>query len=211
MNNKPIVIIGGGGHASVLVDVLHRQNKDIIAIISPDDINSRNIFDGIQHLRSDDDILQFPAAQIELVNAIGVAPRSSFRRNINEKYLAWGYQFATVIADNASISKYAKILPGAQILTRAVVHPGAVIGSHAIINTAAIVEHDCSVGAYNFIAPGAILCGQVVTGEDVFIGAGATVIPNLKIGNSGIVTAGAVLVSSLNAGNICYHSRTVIK
>ncbi|WP_342324538.1 acetyltransferase [Kosakonia sp. BYX6] len=211
MNNKPVVIIGGGGHASVLIDILLRQKRDVIAIISPDDINGRKIFSGVRHLRSDNDILQFSPMQVELVNAVGVAPRSKLRQRINENYLSWGYHFATVIADNAIVSDYAEIMPGAQILTRAVIHPGTIIGSHSIINTGVIIEHDCKIGAYNFIAPGATLCGQVVTGENVFVGAGATVIPNLNIGDSGIVTAGAVLVGSLDPGKICYHSRMVIR
>jgi sugar O-acyltransferase (sialic acid O-acetyltransferase NeuD family) len=195
----------------VLVDILLRQNREIKAIISPDDISGRPIFKGIQHLKSDDDIFRFSSSDVELVNAIGTAPRSTLRRRINEKYINQGYRFAKVIAECAFISKYADIHDGVQILTSAVIHPGAVINAHCVVNTGAIVEHDCFIGAYNFIAPRATLCGQVRTGENVFIGAGATVIPNLSIGNEAIVTAGTILTSSLDAGRICYPCRTEIK
>ncbi|TNZ44854.1 shikimate dehydrogenase, partial [Vibrio parahaemolyticus] len=42
----PLVIIGGGGHASVLVDLLRNQNRTILAVMSPDDISTRQAFDG---------------------------------------------------------------------------------------------------------------------------------------------------------------------
>lgn len=195
----------------MLVDILMRQNREIKAIISPDDITSRSVFNDIEHLKSDDDILRFSPASIELVNAIGTAPRSTLRRRINEQYLKRGYRFAKVISDYAYISEHACIHDGVQILTHAVVHPGAVIGVHSIINTGAIIEHDCFIGAYNFIAPRATICGQVKTGENVFIGASATIIPNLSIGNDAIVTAGSVLVSTLDSGKVCYPCKTVIK
>ncbi len=195
----------------MLVDILMRQHREIKAIISPDDITGRSVFNGIAHLKADDDILRFSPESIELVNAIGTAPRSSVRRRINEQYLNRGYRFAKVISDNAYISEYAQIHDGAQILTHAVVHPGAIIGAHSVVNTGAVIEHDCIIGAYNFIAPRATLCGQVKTGENVFIGANATIIPNLSIGNDAVITAGSVLVSRLDTGKVCYPCKTVIK
>ena len=39
----PLIIIGGGGHASVLVDILRSQNRQILALISPDDVSSRTV------------------------------------------------------------------------------------------------------------------------------------------------------------------------
>lgn len=209
MNKRAIVIIGGGGHAAVVVDILKKQRREIKAIISPEDISERSIFDGITHLSSDDDISRFDPNDVELVNAIGSSPHSFLRRRINEKYIDKGYRFAKVIADDAHISEYAQIKEGVQILTRAVVHPGAIIGAHSIINTGAVIEHDCIIGGYNFIAPQATLCGQVITSENVFIGAGATVIPNIRV--DGIVAAGAVLVTDLAANKMCYPSRSIIK
>lgn len=211
MNKKPIVILGGGGHASVLVEILKTQRRKIKAIVCPDNIASRPVFNNIQQLYADEDILQFSSDDIELVNAIGTRPRSTLRYCINEKFLAWGYHFATVISDSAYVSDHAYIGDGVQILTYAVIHPGTVIGNHTVINTRAVIEHDCTIGAYNFIAPGAVLCGQVRTKDNVFIGAGATIIPNIDIEEKGIVTAGAILVTTLRTGKACYPGKALIK
>ncbi|ATF91958.1 acetyltransferase [Cedecea neteri] len=211
MSKLPVVIIGSGGHASVLVDILKKQQREIKAIISHSIPTERKIFEGIEHFSHDSDILKFNVDEIELINAIGASPHSTLRKTITNNYLALGYNFASVIADSAIVSTDVDIEKGVQILTRAVIHPGAKIGSFSVINTAAIIEHDCVLGENNFIAPGAVLCGQVSTGQDVFVGAGAVIIPNITLGINAIVGAGAVLTNDLNADQMCYPARMNIK
>ena len=189
----PIVIIGGGGHASVLVDILLKQNRNIIAVISPENIYERSIFKGLTQLKNDDDILQFPIDAIRLVNGIGMLPKSGLRRRLNQYYLSLGYSFETVIAPEAIISPFATILLGAQIFPAAVIQAGANIGAHSIINTGAVIEHDCHIGEYNHIAPRVTMCGQVSTSTNVFIGANATIFNNTVIGENSVIGAGAVV------------------
>ncbi|MGR5464702.1 acetyltransferase [Photobacterium damselae subsp. damselae] len=207
MNDKatlPIVMIGGGGHASVLAEILLNQGRDIIAVISPEDISQRAVFEGITLLEKDEDILKFDKDKILLVNGIGMMPRSNLKRHINEYFLTLGYQFETVVADNALISSSAVIEPGVQILPSAVINTGAKIGSHTIINTGSLVEHDCEIGAYNHLAPRSLLCGQVKTGNNVFIGANATVINNISIGDNSVIGAGCTIRKKIDANVIAY-------
>lgn len=203
MNNPPIVVIGGGGHASVLVDILLKQKREIIAVISPDNIRSRRVFDGIAHFKENEDIQQFSVDEILLVNGVGMLPGSSLRHSINEYYLSLGYRFSSVIADEAVISPYSVIKEGAQVLPNAIINAGALIGMHTIINTGALVEHDCIIGDYNHIAPRATLCGQVYTQDHVFVGANATVIQNVQIEAGAVIRAGS-LISKDVIKNQCF-------
>lgn len=148
----PLVIIGGGGHASVLVDLLRNQNRTILAVMSPDDISTRQAFDGIMQLSNDKDISRYSPDEVRLVNGIGMMPKSLLRRKVNQYFLDLGYQFETVISDQALVSKFAHLQDGAQILKGAIVQCGAVIGEHSIINTGAVIEHDTVVGEHNHIA-----------------------------------------------------------
>ena len=204
---KPLVIIGGGGHASVLVDILRKQQRNILAVVSPDDIYSRAVFVGINHLKHDDDILAFPPEQIGLVNGIGVLPKSRLKKKLNEYFIALGYEFETVISDLASVSPFATIENGVQILHGAIVQTGSLIREHSIINSGVIIEHDCSIGKYNHISPNATLCGGVTTKENVYIGAAATVIQNIIIEKNSIVGAGVVITKNVRAEQICYPTR----
>ncbi|WP_257574921.1 acetyltransferase [Shewanella algae] len=207
----PIVMIGGGGHASVLADILVSQGREILAVVSPDDIRQRSVFKGMTQLRNDDDVFAFHKNEVLLVNGIGMMPKSDVKRKINEHFLSLGYQFETVIADSAFVSSKSIIEPGAQILPMAIVQTGATVGRHTVVNTGALVEHDCCIGAYNHIAPKATLCGQVKTEDNVYIGAGSTIIQGISIGRGSIVGAGASINQSLEVNTIAYPARVTIK
>lgn len=209
--NLPIVMIGGGGHASVLAEILLTQGRDILAVISPEDVSQHSVFKGITTLKKDEDILKFGKDKILLVNGIGMMPKSGFKQKINEYFLSLGYQFETIIADSAFVSPFSKIETGAQILPMAIIQTGVTVGCHSIINTGALVEHDCIIGAYNHIAPKATLCGQVETKENVYVGAGSTVIQGISIGCGAIVGAGTCLIQTLEENSIAYPARAVIK
>lgn len=208
---KPIVIIGGGGHASVLVDMLRAQSREIVAIVSPVCLSKRTVFTGIPHLFNDNDVFTFSPQKVLLVNGIGVLPGSGLKRKLNQYYLSHGYQFETVVAETAEVSPYANVLTGAQIFPGAIVQAGVQIGSHSIVNTGVIIEHDCDIGEYNHIAPRATLCGQVKSAEDVFVGSGAVVIQGIVLERDVVVGAGSTVTKSLAACHYCFPSRTAYK
>lgn len=200
----PIVMIGGGGHASVLAEILLQQDRKILAVISLEDISECSVFKGIKHLRNDSDVLTFNKDQVLLVNGIGLMPKSNLKRNINEYFLSLGYRFETVISDSALVSPSAVIESGVQILSAVIINAGSKIGAHTIINTAALVEHDCDIGSYNHLSPRCVLCGQVNTKINVFIGANATVLNNVSIGNNSIVGAGCTIRKRIDDNDIVY-------
>ncbi|ANQ20366.1 shikimate dehydrogenase [Vibrio natriegens] len=208
---KPLVIIGGGGHASVLVDVLLQQQREILAVICPDKLSDRSIFSGLPHFRKDEDVFRFDSDAVLLVNGVGVLPKSGLRSKLTQFYTAHGYHFETVIASSAQISRFAEVHSGAQILPNAIVQTGATIGRHTIVNTGAIVEHDCTIGQFNHLAPRSTLCGQVTTGDNVYVGAGATVIQNVLLDTNAIVGAGATITQSVPLDTICYPNRVTMK
>lgn len=207
---KPIIMIGAGGHASVLADILLSQGYSIEAFISPDEINQRNIFKGIQQLRNDSDIEQFQASDVFLVNGIGIVPRSNRRQKIQSYYLDKGYQFISVVSDKAIVSKFSDVGEACQIFPGAVIQAGVSIGAYSIINTGALVEHDCQLGSFNHIAPNAVLCGGVITATDVFVGANATVLPNLHLDKGVIVGAGAVVKDHLQSNQTAHSANAFI-
>ena len=199
---KPLVIIGAGGHASVLVDILLSQGRQILAFVSPDSVVNRSVFSGIPHIHSDHDLDRFEADKVLLVNGLGMLPGSILRQEIYQHYLSLGFEFETIIASSAEISEFAFLGKGVQVLSKAVIQTGASVGEQTIINSGAIIEHDCRLGALNHVATQATLCGQVKTEDSVFVGAGATVIQNMCLGSKSVVGAGAVLVNDLDASAI---------
>nr|WP_254612701.1 acetyltransferase [Lelliottia amnigena] len=208
---KPIVIIGGGGHASVLVDILKQQGRKIVAVISPDDTQNRHVYNDIEIIKKDSDISRFPTSDILLVNGIGILPGSSLRFKMTDYYSNLGFKFETVVASTAIISPFAILGAGSQVLHGAIIQAGANIGSHCVINTRAVIEHDVHLGSHNFISPGAIICGQCKSEEGVFVGAGATVIQNIELGAGCSVMANALVSRNVLPRQKVYTSQAIVR
>ncbi|ADZ92561.1 acetyltransferase [Marinomonas mediterranea] len=209
-DNFPLILIGGGGHASVLADILISQGREIAAVVSPEISNVRRILADTLHIESDEQILKFDNQSVRLVNGIGLMPNSQNRKKAHQYFVSLGYRFETVVSDSALISTHGCIGKGAQVLSRAVVNTGSYIGENSIVNTSSVVEHDCSIGEGNHIATNATLCGHVVTGDDVFIGANATIIQGVTIGASSIIGAGVVVTRDVAPKSILYAPKSHI-
>ena len=186
-------MIGGGGHASVLADIILGQGRKILAIISPEELNERLVFSGITHLKNDRDVLLYSPDSVLLVNGIGMMPKCELRQKITRFFVGLGYNFETVVASTATVSPYAIISNGAQIFPGAIVNAGASIGEHTIVNTGVIIEHDAVVEKFCHVAPKALMCGQVHCSSSSFIGAGATIIHNVHLGKNTVVGAGETI------------------
>lgn len=207
---RPLIVLGCGGHAAVLVDILRQQGRDILALVSPEPPQERKVFSGLKTLSSDDAVLGFNPEDILLVNGLGSLPGSDMRRLLHTEFCSKGYQFASVIADQACISAYASLAPGVQVLHGAIIQAGACIGENTIVNTAATIDHDCQIGADNHVAPGVTLSGGVRTGCRVHLGTGAKVIQSVSIGSGAVVGAGAIVTQSIPDGARAYGSRVII-
>lgn len=205
--NKSVIILGGGGHAYVLIEILRLMNSNIIGIVDP--FLKRGIkVNDITVIGPDDAILDYPNSEVVLVNGLGPLPKKiSTREDLSTKFIKLGYRFLSLIHPQAYVSPSARIEEGAQIMAGAIVQAESNIGSLSVINSGAIIEHNCCIGDHVHIAPGAILCGGVQTGSGVFVGAGAIVFQNLKLEAYSTLAAGVTLRRNLLREEVFYgHS-----
>lgn len=209
--NKPLIILGAGGHAGVLADVLRNQGRTLKALVAPARDTKRTVLVDIPYWSDEEQILTLSPDDIELVNGVGSLPGHPLRAELFARYHALGYRFAQVISPRAIISDYAVIEEGVQVMAGAIIQAGVRIGKNTIINTGATVDHDCVIGENNHIAPGAVLSGGVLTGVGVHISTGAAVIQGISIGDRGVVAAGATLTCSIEAEHIAYVARGEVK
>ena len=208
---KPLLILGAGGHASILVDILLKQNRIILGVVAPSIESQCLKLTKISHFLSDNVVFDFNADEINLVNGIGSLPKSSLRANLYKKFTECGYEFETIIANSSEISDFCEISKGVHILHGAIVQAGTVVGENSIVNTGAQIDHDCRIGSHNHLAPGTILSGGVCTEEFVHFGTKSGAIQNVRIGEYSIIGAGAVVTNDIPPNTICYPSRNTIK
>jgi len=205
--NKPLIILGAGGHAAVLMDILRQKKAEVLALVGPKIDSNRKVLQNIPHYLQDDDVFTFSPDDIRLVNGIGSLPGSTLRTKLFSQFTAVGYQFETVIADTAIVSAYAELGQGVQVMAGAIIQAGAVIGANSIINSGVIIEHDCIIGAHNHIAPGVTISGDVITEDYVHIGTGASVIQGIKLANHVVVSAGVAVTKNVPAAHTVFNGR----
>jgi sugar O-acyltransferase (sialic acid O-acetyltransferase NeuD family) len=205
--NRKALLIGGGGHAKVLLDILNGQGITIEAIISPKVDLSFSLFKNVKHFKNDDDVLRYNTDEVVLVNGVGSLPGDLTRASIFDNFQKYGYEFSTVVPKSSIVSEYCKLGMGVQIMPGAIINADARVGDNTIINSGAIIEHDCRIGSHNHIAPGAVLSGGVVTGDNVHISTGAKVIQGMKIGARAMVGAGATVSKDLGNDKKLYVAK----
>ncbi|MGL5050419.1 MAG: acetyltransferase [Fusobacteriaceae bacterium] len=200
---KKVIIIGAGGHAKVVIDIILQRQKildDKISILGIlDDSFSENFYKklfGISILGKIDKILELPK-DIFYVIAIG---NNSVRKNIAKKYKNINYM--TTIHPTSIIAESVEIGTGSVIMAGVIINSSTKIGKHSIINSGAVVEHDNVLSDYVHISPNATLCGEVLIGEETWIGAGAIVIQGVKVSESVLVGAGAVILKDIKQNNV---------
>lgn len=198
-----IIMIGGGGHARVLIDLIKASGKAEIVGILDGRFEIGSVVSGVPVLGNDDLLPQLYAKGIKnACIAVGSIRDNSKRKMLYEKVKGVGFSMPVLIHPQAIISQDLQISEGVQIMAGAITQPGSLIGENTIINTGAIVEHDCNIGRHVHLCPGAVISGGVFVGDSAFIGASATVKQGVKIGKEAIVATGAVVVNDVPDGTV---------
>lgn len=194
LTNKPVILIGNGGHAAVLTDILLQKNHPIIGFTAPE--YQENRF-GLPYIGTDEIIGTYSCTDIELVLCLGSVSMSTTRKRIFNRLKEKGYRFASVIHQSAVISTYATLGEGVQIMANSVIEAFAKIADNTIINTSSSINHDCRIGKHCHIAPGTILSGSVNVGDVTHIGTGSAVIQDVQIGSHVLIGAGSLVLQSI--------------
>ena len=193
------VILGGGGHAKILIDTLRLSGAAIpCAVLDSDRSRWGQELLGVPIL-GDDSLLPELTGQGVKWFAVGVGSTGDNRprQRLFEVGLSHNLSPLTIIHPTAARSKWAEVGPGAQLLPLCIVNAGAKLGANVIVNNGVIVDHDCSLGDHVHVANGAHLSATVRIGKRAHIGTGATVRQGITIGEGAIVGAGAVVVKDV--------------
>lgn len=194
---NPFILLGAGGHAKVLADLLLSQGKRIIGVTDIDkNLHGKNVFFDIPVLGPDETVLQYSPDSVRLVNALGSIRATDTRERLFQRFSSKDYFFPNLIHPTAFVGKEVRLGVGIQLMAGAYLQTGAKIADNVILNTGALVEHDCIIASHVHIASGAVLAGGVCVGERSHVGAGAVVIQGLSIGKDCTIAAGAVIIKN---------------
>jgi len=189
-----IVVIGGGGHAKVVISILKKIAK--YKLSGYVDNQDRGKILNVDYLGNDDILGElFNKSRVKYaVLGLGSIESSIKRREIYQKMANFDFEFPPIVSPEAIINEGVILGKGTVVMDGAVAQSGTIIGKFAIINTNSSVDHDCEIGDFVHIAPGVTLSRGVRIGSNSFVGAGTTIIQNRKIAENCMIGAGSVVV-----------------
>ena len=187
------LVLGAGGHARALVDVITRRGDVLLAVSG----EASAPWD-VPVLASDDEALAL-ARRSGAAVALGIGDGVT-RTAVLDRVLAAGLSAPPLVATTATVSSTASLAAGVAVLEHAHVGPGARLERAALVNTSAVVEHDVALGAGAHLAPTAVLLGAAAVGDLSLVGAGAVVLPGVRVGARCVVGAGAVVREDVATG-----------
>lgn len=198
---EKIVVIGGGGHAKVVISILKKLNA--YEIVGFTELEKKTSILGVEYLGTDE-ILQdlFYDGIKNAVIGLGQIKTSEIRRKIVKIAEEIGFKFPSILSPDSIVNEEVKIGAGTIVMDGVIINSGTEIGNFSIINTNCSIDHDCNIGDFTHIAPGVTLSGEVKIGNNVLVGTGANVIQQIFITDLSIISAGSSVQKSITQKGI---------
>ena len=199
MEQKSLILIGGGGHCKACIDVVEAGNQyKIVGILDHPDLKGSYIL-GYQIIGSDDDIQIYKALGCHFLVTVGQIKSTVIRTEIIKRLEQHTATVATIISPNAYVSKHAIIGRGTVVMHGVNVNAGVQIGENCILNTNCNIEHDTVVGSNTHISTHAVVNGGCNIGNEVFIGSNATVLNQIVVTDNTIIGATALVRENIKS------------
>ena len=194
--NKPLLVIGPGGHARVVIDAALESGFTLRGIIDPAFSGEEEQILGIPVLGNAELLNDFDPELFDIAIAIG----SNQKREIwIQRVTSLGYNLPPIVHPTAIVSKHVNIGAGVFINAGVIINAMAKIGVGSIINTGATIDHDTSIGRAVHVGPGCRISGRVKVGAGTFIGTGSSIIDYINIGDEVMIGAGSVIIKDIES------------
>ena len=186
----PLVLVGCGGHALSLIDVIESiQDWNIIGLIVQRSEVGKSIL-GYPCIGTDHDLAELKLHCQHACIGVGQIGLSSRRQHLIQTLTELDFVFPSIISRLAYVSRHASLGVGVTVGHGAVINAGAKIGGHTIVNSHALVEHDSMIGERCHVSTGVLINGGVKIGDDSFLGSGVMIRENLELPSNTIISAG---------------------
>ena len=187
---KPVLLIGCGGHARSLIELIETAaDWHIHGLVGlPEQVGSSLL--GYPVIGCDADLPTILAECPAAVLAIGQLPDPAPRQRVAAELELLGFQLPVLISPHAVVSRHALLGPGTTVGHGVIVNAAAEVGAFCILNSRALIEHDVHIGDHCHISTGVLVNGGVRLGSGSFIGSGTMVREGLELPPHTVIGAG---------------------
>lgn len=197
---KNIIIIGDGGHAAVIIDIINTINKispefKILGVTS-NSSPAGTIFKNSPILGDDSYLNTLEINSVYLAMGLGGFRNNKLRKVVYDKCKLLGFSFINLIHPSAIVSDTVLMGEGITIFPGAVINTNVRIGNNTIIATSSSIDHDTIVGNNVLISAGVTVGADTTIESDSLLALGSKIISGLHLGENTLVAAGAVLINN---------------
>jgi sugar O-acyltransferase (sialic acid O-acetyltransferase NeuD family) len=190
-----MLIVGAGGHAKEVLDILlHNYNNAVINFFDDTENAPEKMQEQFNVIHNVEGVEEYFKSDNQFILGVG---EPKLRQLFFEQFINLGGQCVNIISASSISSKYSSVK--GDLMHHVFVGSNATIGKGALMNTGSQVHHDAEVGEYAELSPCAVLLGKSTVGNFCRIGSHATILPNLMIGQNSIVGAGSVVTKDIPA------------
>jgi sugar O-acyltransferase (sialic acid O-acetyltransferase NeuD family) len=199
------VIIGGGGHGRVIIDIVEKAAElKLVGIIDAQLPIGERIL-GYEVIGREKDLPQLIAER--RIRGVVIAIGDNWVRSqvaTLMQSLSLRLEFPNAVHPAAQLAKGVRLGRGNVIMAGCVINSNATIGDFCILNTNCSVDHDSRVGDFASFAPNACAGGNVTVGDYSAVCLGANIVHRCTIGAHTVVGAGATVLGDLPSRVVAY-------
>jgi sugar O-acyltransferase (sialic acid O-acetyltransferase NeuD family) len=213
INTKRMVILGAGGFAKELLEVVLQFDEEgkkegSIRFMYQELVHNLHFFDTLLKDSPDSVLSKYPILTTNEALAEYLAKHAGFfalgigsvplRKKLYDLGTSLGGNAQTIISPFARIGRNEVVIgEGCTLMTGSVLTASIHIGKGCLINLNCTVGHDTQIGDFCELSPGTHISGGVEIGDFCTFGTGSVVLPKIKIGNYVTVGAGAVVTKDV--------------
>jgi sugar O-acyltransferase (sialic acid O-acetyltransferase NeuD family) len=206
MKSKKVIIMGGGGNASVvgyaMLDVFHHGNTDLEFVGYLNDRDNVSEIEGYPVIGGLRDIEALIKKNYYFINTIGKIGFMKDRIDLLESLPIPDDRYVTFVHPTAYVAPNVELGVGCIIMPNVSISPGTKLGKCCRVMTNAFIGHNNVIGNYCFFAASSCTGSRLGIGNGVFVSLNATVRERLTIDDFSTVGMGAVLLSNVGKSEI---------
>ena len=201
---KKVIVIGSGGHAKVVIDILNEMANVKICGITSKSLNPGSSFAGYQVIGDDTILSQHLYQDYHIAMGIGGYRDNDLREKVYIYIKGQGFNFINVVHPSAVISKTVTLGESVVIFPGVVLNTDVQIGYNTIVATGSTIDHETIIGNNVLVSAGVTIGAYSKIHDNSLIALGAKIISGITIGRNAVIAAGAVVVNDISDNEIVF-------
>jgi sugar O-acyltransferase (sialic acid O-acetyltransferase NeuD family) len=202
---KNVVVIGTGGHAKVIIDIIEKgKDYNIVGLVDRfRNVGERTLDYQVLGKEEDLPMLKERCSLMGLVVAIG---DNYARSKVVERVMSIcpKLEFVTAIHPHTDWGRDSSAGEGTVIMANVSVDPCVSIGRFCILNTASSIAHDSVMGDFSSFGPRASTGGYCRIGNHTAVAIGVALRDKITIGEHCVIGAGSTVVKDVDSFSVAY-------